>query len=289
MKVGIQLYSVRNNMAKDALGTISRVAAAGYKYLEAANGNAANDAGIGAGISAELVNERLQQTGASIISAHISPLTLLLSDKAQGEKIMAYHKQIGTRFMVVPMDFFTGREDALKKAQALNEIGRICQQAGIELLYHNHFHEFQVFEGESVYDTLMNNTDPSLVKIELDTYWALRGGQDPVQMLKKYGKRVRLIHQKDFPNGYEEQLSLVSAMESATAPIDIQFFMKHVSMDTFAEIGTGIIDIQSIIDAANQYCGCEYIILEQDATKLDEMESIEISMQSFKKFKGIEL
>jgi len=283
MKVGIQLYSVRNNMSRDPVDTIKKVAEAGYRYLEAANHNAAEDFGVGFGVSASEIKEILDTSGAFMVSSHINPLRLDTIDA-----ILEYHHKVGTQYLASDMAFFRDKDDILHKAENFNKIGEKCAAAGIPLLYHNHFHEFQIFEGQSIFDILMSNTDPHLLKIELDTYWAMRGDQDPVDLLERYGNRVRLIHQKDFPAALKDQINLIDVVNRDNAYVDMDYFDSVVSEDAFTEIGTGLMDIQRIINQANAVCSCDYIILEQDYTAHDEMESIRISMAHFKKFTGIQ-
>ncbi len=283
MKVGIQLYSVRNHMAQDPIGTLKEVAKIGYRYIEVANHNAEVDNGVGFGVTPEEIRKVLEEENISIISAHIYPM-----DAAKILPVLEYHKQIGTRYIVMPMDFYRDRDETLRKAEILNQVGEKCAEYQMELLYHNHFHEFQKFEGETVYDLIMNNTDPKLVKIELDSYWTMRGQQNPLDLLNKFGSRVRLLHQKDFTRGYENQLDLLASVEENHDYVDMDRFLKGLSSETFTEIGTGIMDIQSIINTANSVCRSEYIILEQDYSRHDELESIRISMDSFRKFAGIE-
>ena len=283
MKVGIQLYSVRNHMAEDPIATLRQVAQAGYKYIEVANHNATEDAGVGFGVSAAEIKKLLDETGASIFSAHIFPL-----DPENMTPILEYHQEIGTKYFVQPMDFYKDADEALRKAEILNKVGERCKEYGMQLLYHNHFHEFQHFGDKTVYDILMENTDPELVKVELDTYWTMRAGLDPVAKLKELGSRVCLVHQKDFAKGYEDQVNLLKSVEEDNDYVDMDRFNRDVKEETFSEIGTGIMDIQSIIDTANEVCGSEYIVLEQDFSQHDEIESIKISMDSFHKFKGVE-
>ncbi len=283
MKVGIQLYSVRNSMAQDPVGTIRKVAETGYRSFEVANGNTAADPGVGFGVPVKEMRALLGDLGANIFSAHLSPL-----DPAQMDPILEYHKEIGTKFFVQPIDFFADRDAVLREADRFNRVGERCREYGMEFLYHNHYHEFQTLGGEQVYETIMKNTDPELVKIELDTYWVMRGAHDPIETLKRYGKRVRLVHQKDYPKGMEAQIDLLSAVEAAHANVDMQYFIKTIDPATFTEIGTGMMDIQGIIDTAATACDCAYIVLEQDISQHDELESIRISMDSFKKFRGIE-
>jgi sugar phosphate isomerase/epimerase len=277
-------------MKMDPLATIKAVIKEGYRYLEVANHSADKNPGVGFEVSAREIKQVLDGEGAQIVSAHIGGMTatgmLPMDEKLLGP-VLEYHRQIGTKYIVHAMDFYTDRDDTLRKAEALNKAGRICAEAGMSLLYHNHFHEFQLFDGTSVIDLLLGNTDPALVNLELDTYWAMRGGADTVAFLKKYGERVPLIHQKDYPAQYKDEINLIDKVHQSNAKVDMQYFMGVVSDKTFTEIGTGIMDIQGIIDAGNTYCKSEYIILEQDYTEHDEFESIKISMQSFKKFTGI--
>lgn len=282
MKVGIQLYSVKESMAKDPLATIEQVADLGYRFLEVANHCADKDSGVGFGVSADALKPVLQKANAQVVSAHMFPL-----NPDGMDDVLAYHKEIGTKYIAMPMGFYTSRAQTLEFAALLNKIGERCAKAGIQFVYHNHFHEFQKFEGETVFDTLMNNTDKDLLKVELDTYWAMRAGKDPVELLRQYGKRICLIHQKDYTKGHEDKIDVLATFKDDEI-IDMNGFISRINMDTFTEIGTGIMDIQSIIDVASEVCGVEYIILEQDATKLNEIESIKVSMEHFKKFKGIE-
>ncbi|MDR1970776.1 MAG: sugar phosphate isomerase/epimerase [Treponema sp.] len=283
MKVGIQLYSLRNHMAENPIGAIQTVVKEGYRYLEAANHNAAQDSGVGFGISAGDLKKVLEDAGAHLVSAHIAPL----DDQTLGP-VLEYYREAGAKYLVVPAYFYDNREDALKSAETLNKIGKACSRAGILLLYHNHFQEFQIFSGETVFETLMKNTDPALVGFELDTYWAMRGGNDPAALLRRCGKRVRLIHQKDYPAAYKDKINLIDTVNEKGIRLDMTYMMGIVDKNTFTEIGTGIMNIQDIITAGNEVCQADYIILEQDFSSRDELESIRISMDNFKKFNGIQ-
>jgi sugar phosphate isomerase/epimerase len=283
MKVGIQLYSVRNHMAKDPIAAVKAVVQEGYRYLETANHTADKDPGTGFGVSAKEMKRILEGEGAKVVSAHIFPM----SNDVLGQ-VLEYYQQLETQYIVWPMGFYSGRDDTLRQAEEMNRAGKTCAEAGMTLLYHNHFHEFQVFDGSTVMDLILSHTDPALVKVELDTYWTMRGGQDSVDFLKKWGERVRLIHQKDYPAGYDDRINLIDKVNREHLKVDMNYFMGLDINNSFTEIGMGIMDIQSIIDAGNNICRADYIILEQDHSSHDEFESIKISMKSFKKFRGIE-
>jgi sugar phosphate isomerase/epimerase len=283
MQVGIQLYSVRKYMAQDPVAAVKTVIREGYRYLETANHTADKDPGVGFGVSAKEMKEILDGEGARIVSAHVFPMT----DNILGP-VLEYYRQLGTKYLVVPMGFYPSRDAALRMAEDLNRIGKTCAEARINLLYHNHFQEFQIFDGSTVFDLILEHTDPDLVKLELDTYWAMRGGQDPAALLKKWGERVRLIHQKDYPAEYKDHINLIDKVNREHLTVDMGYFMSLDIEKTFTEIGTGMMDIQAIVDAGNGYCKADYIILEQDRSSHDEFESIRISMENFKRFTGIE-
>jgi sugar phosphate isomerase/epimerase len=245
--------------------------------------NATKDSGVGFGIAAREIKKVLDDNGAAMISAHISPL----NHDTIGP-VLEYHQELGTKYLVVPAYFYDSREDVLKKVELLNMLGSACAQANMSLVYHNHFHEFQLFAGQSVFSILMENTDPALLGIELDTYWAMRGGQDPLVLLQQYGERVRLIHQKDYPAEYKDKINLIDVINEKGLQVDMNYMMGIMDGKTFTEVGTGIMSIQDIITVGNDVCKTDYIILEQDFSSRDELESIRISMDSFKKFTGIQ-
>lgn len=281
LKVGIQLYSVRELMKTDPIGTIEKVAEAGYKYLEVANHNALADYGVGFGISAKELKAVLDRWGCQVISAHIFPFA-----EENYKQVIEYNQEIGNRILVYPMEMFKDREDVLRKAEYCEKMGRIAKAEGMQLLYHNHYQEFQEIGGERVLDTILANTSPEHVNLELDTFWTLRGGLDPVAMMELYGTRIKMLHQKDFSRETKTPVNMFEVVGKDTY-IDRDVFSAHKCNDDFVEIGYGTMDIQSIINTANELGSIEYIVLEQDATKLNQLDSIKLSMEGFRKFDGI--
>jgi sugar phosphate isomerase/epimerase len=280
MKVGIQLYSVRDEMAKDPVETIKKVAQIGYKNLEVANSRADSDPGVGFGVSAEDIIEILKECDARIISGHIRPFNPETADA-----IIAYHKKIGNTNIGQSIEFYESYEDLLKKCEYYNQMGKICADKGMRFVFHNHYHEFQKIGGKYIYYIIAENTDPKYVDFELDTFWSMRGGADPIEIMDTLGSRITMIHQKDFSKNAPSKINLLS--DDTGVLIDHTTFGKGSNPTDFCEIGTGIMDIQKIIDKANSI-GVKYIILEQDHSQLGQLESIKVSMDNFKKFKGIE-
>lgn len=282
MKVGIQLYSVRKTMKDAPIPTIKKVVDAGYKYLEVANHHADVDDGVGFGVSAKEMNKILKDSGAQVKSAHIYPF-----NDDMYKKIIAYNLEIGNKTIVYPMEFYRNHKDVLRIAERCEKLGKIASEEGMQFLYHNHFHEFQMFDGESVMDTIVKNTDPSHVNLELDTFWTMRAGLDPFGMIKHFGTRIKMLHQKDMSKDTKTPVNLFDVVGKDTY-IDMNVFHNAKCNDDFIEVGYGSMDIQSIIDIANKLGSVEYIFLEQDESKLDEIESIKKSMKGFKRYSGLE-
>ena len=281
LKVGIQLYSVREDMEKDPVEAIRKVAEIGYKNLEVANARADQDPGVGFGVPADQLLEILGGFGAKVVSSHIRPI-----DDNTLPAILEYHHKIGNKYVGQSADFFPDYDTLMKRCEEYNRVGKVLSQYGMKFLYHNHYHEFQKYQDKYVLYHIMENTDPAYVDFELDTFWAMRGGADPVEVIKHLGSRLNLVHQKDFSKTTTSPINLWT-VKDPNVPITWQTFGGGFDKKDFCEVGTGIMPIQDILDAANEQ-GAEYVILEQDATQLTPMESIQISMDSFRKYNGIE-
>ena len=288
MKVGLQLYSVRESFKQDPFGTLRTVSEAGYKYIEPANHRCYEDVGIGYGISAKELKEKCRELGIQVLSGHVGTGDLgseLLDNTPYIQKIVDYYAEVGAKYFCLLAGRLVSNEDDLKvRCDDLNRLGKLCKNSGIQYVYHNHWNEFALIGDKTVYDFLMDNTDPELVKIELDAYWAMRGTTDPVKLIRQYKDRVALLHEKDFP---VEALGEISAWNY----IDRHNFGGYVEVakpEHFTEIGDGIIKVQDVIKAGNEF-GTECIIVEQDHSKLGEINSIRRSMENFRAMQGLEL
>ncbi len=309
LKVGLILYSVREEMAKDPMATVEKVGKLGYRFIETCNHNAINDPGCGFGIPAKTLKETFDKFGSHVISTHIFPL-----EKADLKEVVAYNRIVGNENIVNPMGQFSTYDDLMKQCGEFNRIGKALYEEGMTYLYHNHQFEFRTIRGKTIMDYLLENTDPDYLSFELDTFWTMRAALDPVEMLKHFGKRVKLVHQKDFAWDSLQEINLIGLTpeERELAPGEIvgmngnssyaknggrhtvsedeaQAEYQRRRMSSFTEIGSGIMPIQRIINAANEYTDAKYIILEQDATRMpSQIDSIIKSMEGFRKFTGIE-
>lgn len=284
VKLGIQLFSLRNKMAEDPVAALKKTFEIGYHYLEPANSRANEDPVLGCGVSAEQLGEILQSYGGKICSAHLGPLSM---DTIPG--IAKQHHALGNRNVVEAIMFYRDYDHLMRRCEEYNSIGKYLVEHDMNpLLYHNHYHEYQLLGGKEILYTIMENTDPGYLQFEVDTGWVQRAGRDPVTEMKVAGSRLKTIHIKDFsrtpPNlliGKEDPISW-ETFGANDQPGDV------MTPEDFVEAGTGMMDIQAILDAANKL-GVEYAILEQDDTARDIFDSIAGSLGNLRKYRGLEI
>ena len=289
MKVGLQVYTVRNHLKENPRKTLEEVVKAGYRYIEFANHFADKDVGIGFNYSLEEVKRIVKDLGITVVGAHIMSSSDdfdIYSKPDYFKKIIDFYVALDAKNLSIPIDFYPTLDALKRRCEDFNKIGKLCKENGIRLLYHNHWNEYQLMDGVTIFDHLMNNTDPEYMGIELDAFWTIRGLIDPVGMIHRYGKRIALIHEKDFPLDKIDELNSWKVVDRSKI-VNSEEFHATIKPEHFIEVGEGIIKIQDVIDAGNEY-GIPYILVEQDYTKLDEIESIKVSMKNFKKMRGLE-
>ncbi len=192
-----------------------------------------------------------------------------------------YNLKIGSSGIVMPMAFFNSKEQTIAYAKELNAIGKKCADAGLNFYYHNHFQEFEKFEGETVMEILINNTSPEYVNFELDTYLDTTGGVNPVEYLQEIGDRCKIVHQKDINKSLAPED--VNILDHVEGEITMDTVLPVMKPENFTEIGTGTMDIKAIVNQVNQMDSVEYIIVEVDMSTLPSLESVEISLKNLKK------
>jgi sugar phosphate isomerase/epimerase len=287
MKVGIQLYSVKQHLMQDGIGTMKKVADIGYKYIEPFSSSRFSigeaEKGYGLGMTRTEAKAFLNDTGIKIVGGHYYYPGL-----EAFEDMCDYFAFLGAKNFGSGGDFYPGgKDELLRKIELMNKDAQIAHKHGLRYYYHNHFWEYQKFDGKTVLEIIAAETSPDLVYFEQDNYWTARGGADPVAQARKLRGRLILMHQKDFSKDANEPISLFEQRVDINKPINSQTHNDNRHVGTFAEVGNGILPIQSYIDAGNEL-GVEYILLEQDLTAIDEIDSIKISMSAFKKFRGID-
>lgn len=239
--IGIQLYSIRDAMSADVPGTLKKVADIGYKNLELAGYANGKFYGYSPAEFKKIVND----LGLVALSSHTQVESASISlDKA---KLMAdTHAELGVKFCIKPWIEEVDRniEQYKKMIGDCNEVARVTKNVGIQFGYHNHNFEFANINGiVPYYDLFLPGMDAGLITMELDLFWAAKGGQDPVAMFKKYPGRFQLLHMKD--------------MHTNQAP----FF--EVKKDDICSVGEGVIDFKRIL-AAKETAGTKYIFVEDD-------------------------
>lgn len=257
---GLTLYTLRNDMGKNADSTLREVATVGYKYIEAADYRD----GKFYKMTPEEFKSALDALDLIPLSAHMGGVTLENADQQ-----IADAKAAGFKYFVLPvppqgfMDFdrearsIKMKGDIKELTELMNTLGKKCKEAGLELLYHNHDFEYKKDENGIVpIEYFMENTDPELVNFQVDLYWVVKAGADPMAYMEKYPGRYKIWHVKDM----DEQ-------------------------GRFAPVGTGTIDFAKILEK-KEVSGMKYYIVEQDRTfdDMEPLEAIKISHKGLKKF-----
>ena len=254
--LAIQLYTIRDAISLDLEKSLERLAELGFRQLEIYGYN-----GTFYGKDRKDFLNILKNTGLEVVSSHHTTGILdndkgtLLKDWDQSVEDLHF---IGSKYMVCSYLFPEERtvEHYKKLPELLDRCAAITAGAKIDFAYHNHDFEFEKLESKTIYDFILDNTDPNFVKMELDLYWIAKAGIDPVTYFDRYPGRFPLWHVKD---------------------------MEAQSRD-FTEIGNGTIDFKSIFEAKEK-AGLKYWFLEQDSSRKDIFESITISRDYINKHK----
>lgn len=199
-QVGLQLYSVREDMKKDTKGTMEKVGKMGYKLVEAAG----YSDGKFYGMEPAAFKALADANGLNFFSSHCGQA---VPDKAKWDETMkwwdtaiAAHKAAGVKYIVQPFMDEVGYKSIAgtqRYCEYFNAVGAKCNAAGIRFGYHNHSGEFKTVDGEIIYDHMLKNTDPKKVMFEMDLYWITEGGKNPIDYFNAYPGRFELWHVKD--------------------------------------------------------------------------------------------
>lgn len=239
--IGIQLYTLRNELGKDPAGTLKQVAAAGYKQVE-----------LYGFPNADSLIKGAKDAGLAINSSHfewdcvVNPKDAAFSDF---QKILEKAKEIGLSHLVIP--YLKGDTiknlDAYKKiAENSNKAAALSKQAGIELSYHNHNFEFAPKDGgKTGYDIFIEEFSEDM-KFEIDVFWVKAAGIDPAALINKLSGRVSQLHLKDLKEG-----------------MTLPNYASNLPADAFQELGDGIIPLKPILAAAKA-AGVKHCHVEQD-------------------------
>ena len=243
--VGVQIYSLRDQLKQDGAKALDVLKTLGVKYVE-----------IGVeshyGLTQEQMKQALDERGLVPIAAHAGSGFLL----NKTDEAIAAARYFGLKYLGVA---WAGHKAPLDEAQTLkiaaefNEIGKRLKAAGIQFFYHNHGYEFQPYKDGTLFDLLMKKTDPDFVKLEMDVLWTVFPGQDPVKLLKKYPDRWVLMHLKDLKKGVVGNLSGGTALTNDVV------------------LGTGQADYPAILKACQEIGVKYYFIEDESPTVLEQM------------------
>jgi sugar phosphate isomerase/epimerase len=197
-EIGLQLYTLREELPKNVKETLEKVAASGYTTVET-YGFSIKDQFWG--LSPIEVKKILDENKLKAVSGHYN-LGSFLYDGNTAELIAAIEaaKILQSEFLTVPWvdePFRKSIDDYKKIASRLNQAAKMCNDAGLKLAYHNHDFEFQKHNEVTGYEILLNETDKNLVYFELDLYWVVRSGNDPLKLFKANPGRFKMWHVKD--------------------------------------------------------------------------------------------
>jgi sugar phosphate isomerase/epimerase len=259
LPLGIQLYTVRNDLESNFAGVLTKLAAMGYQEVEAGFTDSGEIQFKGGPVTE--FRKMLDDAGLRAPSSHFPVPN---NDAEWSANIERAHKLNLQYMLCAGPPGGTDSLDAWKRAAAFfNHLGTLCKKAGMQFAYHNHNHEFIVYDGVIAYDELLRSTDPALVKMELDCFWMTFAGKDPVEYMHKYPGRFPLLHIKGLKAGYKPTTG-------------------HFEGNPFTEVGNGPIDWKRIFEAA-RVGGMKHYYVEQDQWDRPSLESAAISAAFLKK------
>jgi sugar phosphate isomerase/epimerase len=248
LKVGLQLYTMRDYIGKDVKGVIAGIAKAGYTEVETYGYDPAKKTFWG--LSAKDFKSLLSDNGLTSPSGHYGMEQFLGEGKdTELKSCMEAANILGQGTIVIPhlADKYRKTTDDFKKlAKNVNKMALVCKTGGLGTGYHNHNFEFQPVHGIKLYDILLDETDPKLMSFEMDIYWVVRAGEDPIKLIQKYPGRFHMWHIKD---------------------------MGKQKRELNTEVGAGSIDFKKIFEY-QKLSGVKHIFMEQENFGMDAYASI---------------
>jgi sugar phosphate isomerase/epimerase len=193
-RIALQLYTLRQQASEDFVGMLKGVAEAGYDAVEFA--------GYG-GLEAPALRTIIDDLGLRAISSHV-PFQRM---EAEPGTVLEELTVLNCAYAVVPgiPQEMRGIEALPSLVERFNQWGATCKATGLRFGYHNHGWELESMNGSTMLDLLAARTDPALVDLQIDIYWALVGGADPVELIRRLGGRVPTLHAKELATGADQK------------------------------------------------------------------------------------
>jgi len=258
LPIGLQPYTVRNDLKADFEGTLRKVAAMGYKEIELSGGEGYGD--FNGRKPAEL-KKILDDIGLRAPSCHYGAPK---DDAGWARNIEDAHT-LGLEYMLstTRSEWQKSLDGWKRTGDFFNHLGKQCRDAGMTLAYHNHNFEYRVYDGVVGYDELLRSSDKDLVKMQMDCFWTTFAGKDPVTYFHNHPGRFVMLHIKDLKPGYQPTTDGFKG-------------------NPFTEVGTGVIDWKKIFAAAPE-AGVKHYYVEQDMWDRPSLESARMSIDYLKK------
>jgi len=256
-KIGVQMFNLKEKIVElGAYETLRKISDLGFHYVEVTQIQMTEE---------NVAELRRASIDFGIQIASISaPLDTMPGMPGESltkdfDKIVNDCKKLDCNFIrigMMPIQLMGHKDKVMEYIRNAEAMAERLAEYGIELYYHNHHIEFEKYDGECLLDIMKNNT--TKLGFELDVHWAQRGGENPINVIKRFAGRVSLIHLKDYRIGNmnvsEEDFKDMS-----------KFMQKFTNIIEFAELGQGNLDIKGIIDAGIE-SGVQYFLIEQDDT-----------------------
>ncbi|MDT0687722.1 TIM barrel protein [Autumnicola psychrophila] len=249
--LGLQLYSLRETIGGDVKGTIQKLAAIGFKEVETYGYSQENGFW---GLSVAEFRDILSQNGIKSPGGHygMDPFLDENGTKDDVNYILEVANQLDQDYVIIPHisgNLRNSIDDYKRIAEKMNTAGQMCKEVGLKLVYHNHAFEFDDYKGQNGYEIFLEKTDKDLVAFEMDIYWVVRAGIDPIALFEEYPGRFPLWHVKD---------------------------MDQQKPELNTEVGSGTVDYKEIFKYTEE-AGVKHFIIEQENFEMDPYKSLEQS------------
>jgi sugar phosphate isomerase/epimerase len=240
--LGVQTYTYRVSMKNDVAATLDTIKALGINILESST----NPEGMESAAFRQLLDEKGMSSPS--VGAGYEELVKNAAEVARKAKI------IGASYVMtawIPHEKDFDLDEAKKTVADFNAIGKVLKDSGLTFCYHTHGFEFVPYQGETLFDYIVRNTNPEYVSFEMDIMWTFHGGQNPAKLLLKYPNRWKLMHVKDLRKGVKGDLT------------------GGTSTENDVTVGTGQLNIPEILAAAKKV-GIKYYFIEDESSRIQQ-------------------
>jgi len=274
--LGINVFSVHQLLSENYYGTLEQLSEIGYKHLELIGFNMKNFSRYADTIPSQELKQRLQQFNLEAVATHEGTMPGADLTSHSWDEVMRYYEAINCRRIVLPSAWIKEREDTLRLAEQLNVVGKKLHDSGFQFYLHNHAHEFARIDNSTLFDLLLEHTDPQYLKIEFDMAWAIRAGLEPLTILQKLGSRCDLLHQKDISKSVGDNLNILqaAARNANGQPLEgFQLYQQYSLPTDYVDLGEGLFDF-SIYDSIKKMNHVQYVFVENEGQSGDKMQNV---------------